>query len=245
MQLVARSSGSEGPWDPPGTPATFQGLEAWQEVRSSDAISDRSPASWCRLSCLRHSLCGHPVGSMLAPGPRRSRTMPKFRTSTMSTPAASGCWCGVDFNVPMQNGEVTDATRIERACETPEELVRKGGKVVVLSHFGRPKGKVESSMSLKPIVKPLSCRLWAGSTCALRRTASASSPTRWWTPAGRRRGAARERASTPARRRAIPPSPTSSPRAGRLCQRRLLGLAPRPRLRHRPRRAAAPPMPAG
>ena len=34
--------------------------------------------------------------------------------------------------------------------------VRKGGKVVVLSHFGRPKGKVESSMSLKPIVKPLS-----------------------------------------------------------------------------------------
>ena len=62
----------------------------------------------------------------------------------------------VDFNVPMQNGEVTDATRIERACETLEELVGKGAKVVVLSHFGRPKGKAESSMSLKPIVKPLS-----------------------------------------------------------------------------------------
>ena len=62
----------------------------------------------------------------------------------------------VDFNVPMQDGQVTDATRIERACETLEELVGKGAKVVVLSHFGRPKGKPESSMSLAPLVKPLS-----------------------------------------------------------------------------------------
>jgi phosphoglycerate kinase len=62
----------------------------------------------------------------------------------------------VDFNVPMHNGEVTDATRIERACETLEELVGKGAKVVALSHFGRPKGKAESSMSLAPLVKPLS-----------------------------------------------------------------------------------------
>ena len=62
----------------------------------------------------------------------------------------------VDFNVPMQDGQVTDATRIERACETLEELAGKGAKVVVLSHFGRPKGKPESSMSLAPLVKPLS-----------------------------------------------------------------------------------------
>ncbi|MFL5338073.1 MAG: phosphoglycerate kinase [Geminicoccaceae bacterium] len=62
----------------------------------------------------------------------------------------------VDFNVPMQNGEVTDDTRIERAAATLEELVGKGAKVVVLSHFGRPKGKAESSMSLAPIVRPLS-----------------------------------------------------------------------------------------
>src|SRR5262245_46200612 len=62
----------------------------------------------------------------------------------------------VDFNVPMQDGQVTDATRIERACDTLEELVRKGAKVVVLSHFGRPKGRPESSMSLAPLVKPLS-----------------------------------------------------------------------------------------
>lgn len=62
----------------------------------------------------------------------------------------------VDFNVPMHDGQVTDATRIERACETLEELAGKGAKVVALSHFGRPKGRPESSMSLAPLVKPLS-----------------------------------------------------------------------------------------
>ena len=62
----------------------------------------------------------------------------------------------VDFNVPMQDGEVTDATRIERAASTLEELMARGAKVVALSHFGRPKGKPESSMSLAPLVKPLS-----------------------------------------------------------------------------------------
>jgi len=82
--------------------------------------------------------------------------MPEFRTLDDVDPRGKRVLVRVDFNVPMQNGEVTDATRIERACETLEELVRKGAKVVVLSHFGRPKGKPESSMSLKPIVKPLS-----------------------------------------------------------------------------------------
>lgn len=61
----------------------------------------------------------------------------------------------VDFNVPMQDGTVTDATRIERAAATLKELSAKGAKVVALSHFGRPKGKVESSMSLAPIAAAL------------------------------------------------------------------------------------------
>jgi phosphoglycerate kinase len=82
--------------------------------------------------------------------------MSKFRTLDDVDPRGKRVLVRVDFNVPMQNGEVTDATSIERACETLEELVRKGAKVVVLSHFGRPKGKPESSMSLQPIVKPLS-----------------------------------------------------------------------------------------
>ncbi len=65
----------------------------------------------------------------------------------------------VDFNVPMADGRVTDATRIERAAATLEELAEKGARVVVLSHFGRPKGKVESSMSLKPIADALAAVL--------------------------------------------------------------------------------------
>ena len=65
----------------------------------------------------------------------------------------------VDFNVPMQDGRVTDATRIERAAATIKELAAKGARVVVLSHFGRPKGKVESAMSLAPIAQALSSSL--------------------------------------------------------------------------------------
>ncbi|GBD45032.1 Phosphoglycerate kinase [bacterium HR40] len=61
----------------------------------------------------------------------------------------------VDFNVPMQDGEVSDATRIERGAVTLRELADKGGRVVALSHFGRPKGRREPSMSLAPIVPVL------------------------------------------------------------------------------------------
>ena len=61
----------------------------------------------------------------------------------------------VDFNVPMQDGEVTDATRIERAARTLTELADKGARVVALSHFGRPKGRFEPSMSLAPIAEAL------------------------------------------------------------------------------------------
>ena len=61
--------------------------------------------------------------------------------------------CRVDINVPMENGHVTDATRIEKTVPTVQELVARGAKVVLLAHFGRPNGKVEPSMSLK-LVQP-------------------------------------------------------------------------------------------
>src|SRR6185312_8050841 len=60
-----------------------------------------------------------------------------------------------DLNVPVKDGVVTDATRIERQAPTIRELADKGAKVIILSHFDRPKGKVVPSMSLKPIVAPL------------------------------------------------------------------------------------------
>jgi phosphoglycerate kinase len=60
-----------------------------------------------------------------------------------------------DLNVPMADGKVTDATRIERQAPTIRELAEKGARVVVLSHFDRPKGKVVPSMSLAPVAEPL------------------------------------------------------------------------------------------
>ena len=56
----------------------------------------------------------------------------------------------VDLNVPMENGRVADATRIERVVPTIQEIARKGGKVILLAHFGRPKGP-DTKESLKPV----------------------------------------------------------------------------------------------
>src|SRR5689334_12577649 len=60
----------------------------------------------------------------------------------------------VDLNVPMENGRVTDATRLERIAPTITELSDKGGKVILLAHFGRPKGRDEKN-SLKPVAAAL------------------------------------------------------------------------------------------
>ena len=60
-----------------------------------------------------------------------------------------------DLNVPMQNGQVSDMTRITRLLPTIRELSSKGGKVVLLSHFGRPKGR-DAALSLEPIGRAIS-----------------------------------------------------------------------------------------
>ena len=57
----------------------------------------------------------------------------------------------VDLNVPVKDGAVTDATRIERVAPTIKELSDKGAKVALLAHFERPKGKRVPEMSLAPI----------------------------------------------------------------------------------------------
>ena len=66
--------------------------------------------------------------------------MPQVTFKTIDTLDVSGkrVLVRVDLNVPMKNGKVTDATRIERAAPTIAELAAKGARVVVLSHFGRP-----------------------------------------------------------------------------------------------------------
>lgn len=62
----------------------------------------------------------------------------------------------VDFNVPMENGRITDDTRLKVAVPTIEKLTKLGAKVALLAHFDRPKGKVVPEMSLRPVAGPLS-----------------------------------------------------------------------------------------
>ncbi|MEC5425354.1 phosphoglycerate kinase [Virgibacillus sp. C22-A2] len=65
-------------------------------------------------------------------------------------------FCRVDFNVPMENGEITDDTRIKAALPTIKYLTEHGAIVILASHFGRPKGQVVEDLRLDPIAKRLS-----------------------------------------------------------------------------------------
>ena len=57
-----------------------------------------------------------------------------------------------DLNVPVEDGKVTDVTRIERIVPTIREIVAAGGKAILISHFGRPKGEVDKAFSLEVVV---------------------------------------------------------------------------------------------
>ena len=81
--------------------------------------------------------------------------MPRFRTTDDLDVAGKRVLVRADLNVPVQDGKVTDATRIERLAPTIEALLRKGARVVVMSHFGRPKGP-DPGLSLRPLAEPLS-----------------------------------------------------------------------------------------
>ena len=62
----------------------------------------------------------------------------------------------VDFNVPIQNGVITDDTRIRGAVPTLKLILEKGGALIIMSHMGKPKGKVKPELSLKQIVPAVS-----------------------------------------------------------------------------------------
>src|ERR1700687_6438351 len=76
--------------------------------------------------------------------------MPSFRSIADADVKGKRVLVRVDLNVPMQDGKVADSTRIEEIVPTIRELADKGGKVILLSHFGRPKGR-DPKYSLRPV----------------------------------------------------------------------------------------------
>jgi phosphoglycerate kinase len=77
-----------------------------------------------------------------------------FRTLDSADLSGKRVLVRVDLNVPMENGRITDSTRIERVAPTITEISQKGGKVILLAHFGRPKGR-DPKESLKPVAADL------------------------------------------------------------------------------------------
>lgn len=82
-----------------------------------------------------------------------------FRTIDALDPKGKRVLLRADLNVPVKDGRITDRTRIERLSPTIRELADKGGRVIVCSHFDRPKGKRVPEMSLKPMVEALAAAL--------------------------------------------------------------------------------------
>jgi phosphoglycerate kinase len=81
--------------------------------------------------------------------------MAKFRTLDNLDVRGKRVLLRADLNVPVKDGIVTDATRIERLAPTIEALIENGAEVIVMSHFGRPKGTPDPAFSLRPLVAPL------------------------------------------------------------------------------------------
>ena len=65
----------------------------------------------------------------------------------------------LDLNVPLNEGKITDSTRIDKILPTINFLLEHGAKIIILSHVGRPKGKIEKALSLKPICENLEIKL--------------------------------------------------------------------------------------
>ncbi|MFN3814833.1 phosphoglycerate kinase [Brevundimonas sp.] len=96
--------------------------------------------------------------------------MTSFRTlSDLTDLSGQTALVRVDFNVPMEGGKVSDDTRLRAALPTINALRDRGAKVVLMAHFGRPRGQPNPEMSLRPVVEPLelllSAPVWFAEDC--------------------------------------------------------------------------------
>jgi len=85
--------------------------------------------------------------------------MSNFKTIDDFDPRGKRVLVRVDLNVPVRDGSIGDSMRIERVAPTILELADRGARVILLSHFGRPKGKVVPGMTLRPIAEALPTEL--------------------------------------------------------------------------------------
>ena len=65
----------------------------------------------------------------------------------------------LDLNVPLVDGKITDTTRIDKIIPTLKFLISQNTKIIIISHVGRPNGKVVNELSLKPVCKDLEIKL--------------------------------------------------------------------------------------
>ena len=96
-----------------------------------------------------------PIWATCDGGGPAAGNMTAFRTLDDIEVAGKRVLVRVDLNVPMREGAVGDTTRIDRVAPTLSELAERGARVIVASHFGRPKGKPVPAMSLAPLAEPL------------------------------------------------------------------------------------------
>ena len=158
--------------------------------------------------------------------------MANFKTLDQADVKGKRVLLRVDLNVPTENGQVTDATRIERIAPTITEIADKGGKVILLAHFGRPKGpdpkeSLEADRGGGGAHRQAACRLRRGlhrreGRGRGRCDEARRHPAAWRTPASTK---ARRRTT----RRSSPRWPSSATSGSTTPSRPRTGRTPRPR----------------